>query len=159
LPGCATVEPVFAEVPPMASLSIRNLDDETYDRLRDRATRKGVSMEEEVRQILKRAVSPPERLGDLFLKVFGPARGVDLELPAREHVLLAVIGDLFVCFPAVEIDAEARIVLPESLHPHLPGHFRFVSDGGVGVGQGDVGGEVVEVLAAPIQRIKDVVDR
>jgi plasmid stability protein len=69
---------------PVASLSIRKLDDETYDRLRDRATRKGVSMEEEVRQILKRAVSPPERLGDLFLKVFGPARGVDLELPPRE---------------------------------------------------------------------------
>ena len=41
-------------------------------------------MEEEVRQILKRAVSPPERLGDLFLKVFGPATGVDLELPPRE---------------------------------------------------------------------------
>ena len=68
----------------MASLSIRKLDDETYDRIRDRAVRKGVSMEEEVRQILKRAVSPPERLGDLFLKVFGAARGVDLELPPRE---------------------------------------------------------------------------
>jgi hypothetical protein len=40
-------------------------------------------MEEETRQILKRAVSPPERLGDLFLKVFGPDRGVDLELPPR----------------------------------------------------------------------------
>jgi antitoxin FitA len=69
---------------PLASLSIRRLDDQTYDRLRDRATRRGVSMEEEVRQILKRAVSPPERLGDLFLKVFGPARGVELDLPSRE---------------------------------------------------------------------------
>ncbi len=68
----------------MASLSIRKLDDETYDRLRDRATRHRVSMEEEVRQILKRAVSPPERLGDFFRKVFGPARGADLELPPRE---------------------------------------------------------------------------
>lgn len=68
----------------MASFSIRRLDDETYDRLRDRATRKGVSMEEEARQILKRAVSPPERLGDLFLKVFGPLGGVDLEIPPRE---------------------------------------------------------------------------
>ena len=67
----------------MASLSIR-LDDETYDRLRDRAARNGVSIEEEVRQILKRAVSPQERIGDLFLKVFGPARGADLELPSRE---------------------------------------------------------------------------
>jgi plasmid stability protein len=41
-------------------------------------------MEEEVRQILKRAVSPPERLGDLFVKVFGPTRGVDMDLPPRE---------------------------------------------------------------------------
>lgn len=68
----------------MASLSIRKLDDETYNRLRDRAARHGVSMEEEVRQVLKRAVSPPERLGDLFLKVFGPARGADLDVPHRE---------------------------------------------------------------------------
>lgn len=68
----------------MASLSIRKLDDETYQRLRDRATRKGVSMEEEVRQILARAVLPPGRLGDLFLKAFGPARGADLELPPRK---------------------------------------------------------------------------
>jgi plasmid stability protein len=68
----------------MASLSIRKLDDETYEQLRDRAARHGVSMEEEARQILKRAVASPERLGDLFLKVFGPARGGDFELPARE---------------------------------------------------------------------------
>jgi antitoxin FitA len=68
----------------LANLSIRKLDDEIYGRLRDRATRKGVSMEEEARQILTRAVSPPGRLGDLFLKVFGPTRGVDLELLPRE---------------------------------------------------------------------------
>jgi plasmid stability protein len=68
----------------MVNLSIRELDNETYERLRDRAIRHGVSMEEEVRQILKRAVSPPERIGDLFLKVFGPARGADLESSSRE---------------------------------------------------------------------------
>lgn len=68
----------------MASLSIRKLDDEIYERLRAQAARRGVSMEEEVRQILTRAVSPPERLGDLFLKIFGPDRGADLELPSRE---------------------------------------------------------------------------
>ena len=68
----------------MASLSIRRLDEKTYDRLRSRAARHGVSMEEEARQILMRATSPPERLGDLFLKVFGPARGVDLEMTPRE---------------------------------------------------------------------------
>ena len=68
----------------MASLSIRKLDDETCERLRVRAARHGVSMEEEVRQILKRAVAPPERMGDLFLKVFGPDRGADLKLSPRE---------------------------------------------------------------------------
>lgn len=68
----------------MASLSIRKLEDETYDRLRDRAVRHGVSMEEEVRQILKRAVAPPERLGDLFVKIFGLDKGADLKLPRRE---------------------------------------------------------------------------
>ena len=68
----------------MASLSVRKLDDETYGRLRDRATRHGVSMEEEARQILKRAVAAPERLGDLFLKYFGPEGGVDLNLNPRD---------------------------------------------------------------------------
>ena len=67
----------------LASLSIRKLDDETYNRLRARATRHGISMEEEARQILRRAVAPPERLGDLFVKVFGPDQGVDLEIPSR----------------------------------------------------------------------------
>ena len=68
----------------MASLSIRKLDDETCEQLRARAARHGVSMEEEVRQILKRAVAPPERMGDLFLKVFGPSRGADLEPSPRQ---------------------------------------------------------------------------
>lgn len=68
----------------MVGLSVRNLDRETYERLRRRAAREGVSMEEEVRRIIKRAVSAPERLGDLFLARFGPENGVDLELPPRE---------------------------------------------------------------------------
>ena len=68
----------------MANLSIRKLDDDTYRRLRIRAAQHGVSMEEEARQILKQAVALPERLGDLFLKHFGPANGVDLDLPPRE---------------------------------------------------------------------------
>jgi len=36
------------------------------------------------RQVLAPATSPPQRLGDLFLRAFGPARGADLELPPRE---------------------------------------------------------------------------
>ena len=68
----------------MANISIRKLDDRTVARLRVQAARRGISMEEEVRRILNRAVSAPERIGDLATTCFGVERGVDLELPARE---------------------------------------------------------------------------
>ncbi len=64
----------------MASLSVRQLDEETVARLRARAASHGVSMEEEARRILREAVAAPERLGDLALQFFGPHHGVDLEL-------------------------------------------------------------------------------
>lgn len=67
----------------MANLSVRKLDDDTLARLRIRAARHGVSMEEEARRILRRAVAAPERLGDIALRFFGPDNGVDLDLP--EH--------------------------------------------------------------------------
>lgn len=67
----------------MASLSVRKIDDDVYERLRIRAAQHGVSMEEEVRRILRRAVAAPERLGDLALECFGE-NGVELELPPRE---------------------------------------------------------------------------
>ena len=68
----------------MASLSVRKLDEDTYERLRVRAAKHGVSMEEEARRILKQAISAPERIGDLFLDYFGHSNGVTLELPTRE---------------------------------------------------------------------------
>lgn len=67
----------------MPSLSVRKIDADLYERLRIRAAQRGVSMEEEVRRILKRAVAAPERLGDLALEYFG-VNGVELELPSRE---------------------------------------------------------------------------
>lgn len=67
----------------MANLTIRRLDDQTYERLKERAARDRVSMEEEARRILARAVAPPGRLGDLFVKTFGASRGFDLSLPTR----------------------------------------------------------------------------
>jgi plasmid stability protein len=79
VPGRARGEEV-----PLASLTIRKLDDQTYECLKDRAARDGVSMEEEARRILDRAVAPPGRLGDLFLATFGPERGVGLRLPRRK---------------------------------------------------------------------------
>jgi len=69
----------------MANLSIRNLDDETVAALRRRALRHGVSMEEEVRRILKRETAAPERLGDLAVSLFAAAYGEPaLALPERE---------------------------------------------------------------------------
>ncbi len=47
----------------MPSISVRKIDEDTLKRLRNRATRHGVSMEEEVRQILQRAVTTPEQIG------------------------------------------------------------------------------------------------
>jgi len=44
----------------MASLTIRNVDDVTKQRLRIRAARHGVSMEEEVRCILREALRQAE---------------------------------------------------------------------------------------------------
>lgn len=69
----------------MPSLSVRKIDDETFNRLRLQAARHGVSMEEEIRQILKKAVTTPERLGDLAVRLFSPAYGEgELVIPPRE---------------------------------------------------------------------------
>ena len=67
----------------MPNLSVRKIDQETYERLRVRAAQHGVSMEEEVRRILRLTVAAPERLGTLALEYFG-SDGYDLEQPPRE---------------------------------------------------------------------------
>lgn len=68
----------------MANISVRKLDDEIIEKLRVRAARNGVSMEEEVRRILKQAVSNPVKLGDLALQLFGEKQGAELELTAKK---------------------------------------------------------------------------
>jgi plasmid stability protein len=67
----------------MASLSVRKIEEEVYERLKRRAARHGVSTEEEVRRILRRAVSTPERLGELAVRLFGSEHGVELEPSPR----------------------------------------------------------------------------
>ena len=70
----------------MASITIRNLDDDVKMRPRLRAVEHHRSMEEEVRLILREAVSrkPSSRnLLEIPRSVFGPENGVDLELPPR----------------------------------------------------------------------------
>lgn len=70
----------------MATLTIRDLDDELRDRLRVRAARHGRSMEAEVRAILRDTlVRPPaaEGLGTRIHQRFAAIGGAELELPER----------------------------------------------------------------------------
>lgn len=70
----------------MATVTIRNLDDQLKHRLQLRAASNGRSMEAEARAILADAVMEPGRpdnLVDALLERFGAVGGVDLELPAR----------------------------------------------------------------------------
>ena len=72
----------------MASLTIRNLDEKTKARLRLRAARHGRSMEEEVRTLLRAAVTQePIAGGNLANAIRARFRrfgGVELQLAARE---------------------------------------------------------------------------
>jgi plasmid stability protein len=69
----------------VASITIRNLDDELKVRLRVRAAQQGRSMEEEARVLLREALegsreAPRPHLADLAQSLFGARHGV--ELPA-----------------------------------------------------------------------------
>jgi len=68
----------------MANLSVRKLNQEVYERLRVRAAKHGLSMEEEARQIISQAVSAPEKISEVFQKYFGRKNGVELEMK-RKH--------------------------------------------------------------------------
>jgi len=70
----------------MASITIRNLDDEIKQRLRVRAAENGRSMEE-ARDILRRVMSDAPSPRDLAAAIrarVSPGARADLELPARE---------------------------------------------------------------------------
>ena len=71
----------------MASITIRNLDDDIKRRLRVRAAMHGRSMEEEAREILRRVMNestPPRDLAAAIRSRLTPAARADLQLPARE---------------------------------------------------------------------------
>ena len=71
----------------MASITIRNLDDDVKSRLRVRAAGNGRSMEEEARLILRDAVGrkpSSNNLANIIRVHFGASNGVDLELPPRD---------------------------------------------------------------------------
>lgn len=72
----------------MASITIRDLDEQTKARLRVRAAHRRRSMEEEARQILREVLSTEEKtagnLADMIRARFAATGGVDLGIPPRE---------------------------------------------------------------------------
>ena len=72
----------------MASITIRNLEDGLKRRLRIRASDHGLSMEEEVRQILRAVLNQelavPANLARTIRARFAPLGGVELDFPPRE---------------------------------------------------------------------------
>lgn len=69
----------------LATLTIRNLNEETKLKLRQLAAQHGHSMEEEVRRILNRAVRQEGKkgLGTEITEMFAEVGGVDLPIPPR----------------------------------------------------------------------------
>jgi plasmid stability protein len=73
----------------MASMTIRDLDDDVKRRLRVRAAHNNRSMEEEARAILKAAVTSdpkPKSLVRAIRARIEPLGGVDLTIDARESI-------------------------------------------------------------------------
>ncbi len=71
----------------MASITIRNLDDDVKRRLRVRAAVHGRSMEEEARDILKQVVSQPSaprNLGQAIHARFAAVGSIDLPQTNRD---------------------------------------------------------------------------
>ena len=74
----------------MASMTVRNLDDDLAARLSSRAATHGRSIEEEAREILREALSASEpisgNLAEAIRRRIGPLGGVTLDIPSREGI-------------------------------------------------------------------------
>lgn len=75
----------------MASMTIRNIDEQLKSRLRVQAAHHGRSMEDEARDILRAALSTEgeggrQSLVESIRRRISPLGGVDLALPARETI-------------------------------------------------------------------------
>ncbi len=72
----------------MASITIRNLDDELKKRLRVRSAHHGRSMEDEARDILRTALATerptPPNLAEAIRRRFSALGGIQLTIPPRE---------------------------------------------------------------------------
>ena len=69
----------------MPTLTIRDIEEELHSRLRLRAARHGRSMEAEVRDILREALTAPDanKLGTRIHQRFASIGGANLEQPTR----------------------------------------------------------------------------
>lgn len=65
----------------MASMIIRNLEDDVKARLKMRAAQRGVSMEEEARDILRRSVGAAHPRSDLGAAIAARFAGMNVTLP------------------------------------------------------------------------------
>lgn len=71
----------------MASIVVRDLDDNVKQALADQAARHGRSMEAEAREILAAGVQQrPQNIGLAFLDLFGDGRGEGLDIPDRREL-------------------------------------------------------------------------
>ena len=67
----------------MIQLHPLELDDVLLEQIQQRAVRHGISVEDEVQMILRRAVALPERVGDLATHLFGARHGFEISSPER----------------------------------------------------------------------------
>jgi plasmid stability protein len=79
----------------VSNLTVRNLDDDVKQRLRERAAANGHSMEEEARIALRAhvAIAPAGNVYDTLRKRFEPVLGMDL--PRLPRGKLRPLPDLF----------------------------------------------------------------
>ena len=100
----------------MASITIRNFDDELKQRLRVRAAKNGNSMEQEARDILRTALEKPptlpKNLETATHKRFNKHGEVDLE-PQPSIGLGTELHQLFKPFGGVELELLPREPMPE----------------------------------------------
>ena len=79
----------------MASITIRNLDDDVKARLRVRAAEHGRSMEEEAREILRRAVGTPREDIDAWFAALDKFANIEFMKEGRQQPPMPAPEDSF----------------------------------------------------------------
>ena len=95
----------------MGNLTIRKIDDRVKERLRVRAARRGVSMEEEARRILSAAgeEAPAQtNIADGIAAIMDPIGGIDLNAGLPGKRILLVIGGGIAAYKALDLIRRLR---------------------------------------------------